>query len=155
MSKIYPVSDYFTVRGDTIEDIQANLAKNSKDDLVGLVINNRLNEFVGHWADKGEGDSKFIPYVGWFWRSTDFVGRHIAIGDCGEFIGVMENNKWDYPERELTVTECDQVIAIILEAKRLSEEGGLATDISKKTRDKLAELWPLFQTFKIERRGES
>jgi hypothetical protein len=44
---------------------------------------------------------KAVPYIGWFWRSVDF-DRPISFGDCGVFVGFMENNKWGYPEYDLT-----------------------------------------------------
>ena len=153
-------SDYWVVRGETMDECVKYVSKIKKDDLVKLVINNRINDFVSGYADyKNDEESanehgKRVPYVGWYWRSTDWVGKKIPIGDCGEFIGVMENNKWDYPERYLTEEEADKVIAIVWEAKRLSEQGGMLSEIHDNTKKKLEELWDLFQTFTIEEGSE-
>lgn len=147
-------SDYWAVRGDTIDEAIARLNCYTKDDLIRLVVNNRLNDFVAHYADYGKdeedehGHGKRVPYIGWFWRATDFIGGRIPIGRC-EFIGVMENNKWDYPERYLTPKEVEQVVNIVWEAKKLSEAGGEIREIRRKTTAKLAELWDLLQTFEV------
>lgn len=144
-------SDYWVVRGQDIEECKQELLKESKEDLVALVINNRLNSFMANHADKSEkeGKGKRIPYIGWFWRSVNFVDGDITIGDCGDFIGFMENNKWDYPERELSKEEVNKVLTIVWEAKRLSEQGGMVSEIVGNTNAKLEELWELLQTFKI------
>lgn len=148
-------SDYFVVRGDTLDEAVAKIKAIKKENLVKLVVNNRVNEFVSNSADYSDDDldphghGKRVPYIGWYWRPTDFVGRSIPIGDCGEFIGIMENNKWDYPERMLTEAEANQVIEIVWEAKRLSEKGGNLKEIWENTNGKLEELWDLFQGFKI------
>lgn len=44
---------------------------------------------------------KTLPYIGWYWRVVDFTER-ISLGDCGAFVGFMENNKWDYAEWAVT-----------------------------------------------------
>lgn len=143
--------DYWVVRGQDVEECKQELLKESKEDLVTLIINNRLNSFMANHADKSkeEGDGKRIPYIGWFWRSVNFVDGEITIGDCGDFIGFMENNKWDYPERELSKEEANKVLTIVWEAKRLSEQGGMVSEIVGNTNAKLEELWELLQTFKI------
>lgn len=41
---------------------------------------------------------KVIPYIGWYWRDVDFDAPYVVLGDCGFFIGFMENNKWGYPQ---------------------------------------------------------
>lgn len=163
MKKImYENSDYWLVRGKDISECTEKISEYEKEDLVALIINNRLNDFVSHYSDyeeneqpqdrsviNGKGHGKRIPYIGWFWRSTDFVAGNISIGDCGDFIGVMENNKWGYPERKLTGEEAKKVQDIVWKAKVLSEQGGCVADIEKQTRAKLEELWGLFQTFDL------
>lgn len=43
------------------------------------------------------GSGKAVPYIGWFWREVDFDAEGYEFGVIpGEFIGFMENNKWDY-----------------------------------------------------------
>jgi len=126
--------------------------------LVELIINNRYNDFVRERADFRDGETpvtpgdgniggKRVPYIGWFWRSTNFYRKRIPIGDCGDFIRVMENNKWDYRERMLTEDECDQVIAVIDAAMTASHQGGELRIIQQNTYRELERLWPLFQSF--------
>ena len=59
----------------------------------------QLNEMIDQVQEKFEhmNDGKPIPYIGWYWRNVDF-NDPVTLGDCGMFIGFMENNKWDYPE---------------------------------------------------------
>jgi hypothetical protein len=153
--KLYDNSDYFVVRGDSLEESLNTIMEYEKEDLAKLIVNNRLNDFISEYAnykddERGNNHGKRVPYVGWFWRATDFVGGNIPIGDCGDFIGVMENNKWDYPERLLTKEEAEKVTKIVWEAKILSEKGGSVAEIIDSTKAKLEELWDLFQTFKIK-----
>jgi hypothetical protein len=44
---------------------------------------------------------KTLPYIGWYWRDVDW-DQPLRLGDCGSFIGFMENNKWGYPEWRVT-----------------------------------------------------
>jgi hypothetical protein len=165
-------SDYWLPK--TFGEIKENLFHVERDRLIALIINNRYNDFIRERADydKDEGPQesdqengvdqnaiavlagvqggKRVPYVGWFWRSTNFYDRRIPIGNCGEFVGVMENNKWDYPERYLAEEECDQVIAILDAAMQASSAGGELGQIRRTTMRELERLWPLFQTFKID-----
>lgn len=141
-----------------IDRQKSELAKYDKDQLIAQIINRTLNNFVAEYADYEKDEEhperdKRVPYIGWYWRDTDFVGRSIYIGNCGEFIGVMENNKWDYPERRLTEEEADKVVQIVEEAYELSRAGGILSDIIANTKSKLDELWDLFQTFKIQTTG--
>jgi hypothetical protein len=149
-------SDYWLVRGDTMQAAIERIADLDKDDLVKLIVNNRLNEFVSTYADYKDnevtphGVGKRVPYIGWYWRAVDFVGGNIPIGDCGQFVGVMANNKWDYNERMLTPDEAAQVTAIVWKAKELSEQGGELNEIIRGTKAELEKLWDLFQTFNVE-----
>ena len=43
-----------------------------------------------------EGTGKCIPYIGWYWRTVDFDRETDSLGDCGDFVGFMERNKWGY-----------------------------------------------------------
>lgn len=148
-------SSFWLVRGGNLDEAIKNVKKLKKEELVATIVNDRLNDFMGNHADYRESDTdprghgKRVPYIGWFWRSTDFYNKRIAIGDCGGFIGVMENNKWDYPERDLTEDEADKVIALVWAAKQAAEAGGLGSEIIANTNAKLDELWDLFQTFEI------
>jgi len=155
-------SVYWVTNGKTIGEMKENLLTESKEDLVSLIINERYNGFTSSLADyeedeepqdpissNGKDMEKRVPYIGWFWRSADFANKLISIGDCGEFIGIMENNKWDHPERLLTEEECDNVIAIIENAMREQEKGGDVSQMVKKTRLELEKLWPYLQTLSI------
>lgn len=85
-----------------------------KDELVNMVY----NAYVRDWADSNDGDNdnndclndKRIPYIGSFWRDTDFVNKRISIGSAQGYIGVMENNKWGYPERYMTTEEAEKYL---------------------------------------------
>ncbi len=128
----------------------AALKSRSKEEL----INNLYNHQVAEWADyddnqKGKhGYGKRIPYIGWFWRHTDFANKRISIGNCGDFIGVMENNKWDYPEREMTEQEADTFIDYLeqafAEASKINDSNHRAN--AEKVFD---ELWKWFQTLEV------
>lgn len=72
------------------------------------VDNDRWNARIEAVADSEVFDihdsGKSIPYIGWYWRTVDFA-ESWPIGDCGEFVGHMENNKWDYDMRYVTEEE--------------------------------------------------
>ena len=147
---------------DQLKDYLNKFVQSNPHSLVNLIINTHYNSFIERYSsfdidenliDKtiagGKAYGKRVPYIGWYWRNVDFVNKSISIGNCGDYIGVMENNKWDYPERLLTENECDQVINIIDEAIIKSQEGGNVKSIRDNTVETLEKLWPLFQTFKI------
>ena len=66
------------------------------------------------------GTGKLFPYIGWFWRSVEwdqgcdkgyslYIPSNSApgydpdmLGDEPDFIGFMENNKWEYATRRCT-----------------------------------------------------
>lgn len=139
----------------TIESFSQEYNSKEKDELIWIIVNREINSFISNYSDykKDEEDIhwhwKRVPYIGWFWRSTDFYNKRISIWDCWDFIWIMENNKWDYSERNLSEEEADKVIKIVLEAKELSEKWWCLSDILKNTHNKLDELWDLFQTFTI------
>jgi len=68
----------------------------------------------------GLGESgKIVPYIGWFWRPVDF-DKPIRLGYIpGQFVGFMENNKWDYDEWKTTK---DQTTGIIEHLERFVAE---------------------------------
>jgi hypothetical protein len=142
-----------------IDERKRELAKCSKAALINDIINDDLNRFVGHYAEVPEGDAdphghgKRVPYIGWFWRSVDFANGVYYIGNCGEFVGFMENNKWGYPERRLTPDEASRVTDIVCEAYRISHAGGNAAEIVRDTKAKLDELWDLLQSFPMTTTG--
>lgn len=131
------------------------LNKLTKKELVDKIINQQYNDFISDCSDykKDEEDKhgfgKRIPYIGWFWRNTDFANKKISIGDCGGFIGIMENNKWEYDERYMTDEECDILIGMIDKAMIESNKGGLLTEVIDNTNNELDKIWDYFQTLKI------
>ena len=60
-----------------------------------------------HERDYLEGPGgKVVPYIGWFWRTVDFDKPAYSFGIIpGEFVGFMENNKWDYEYTRQTTPE--------------------------------------------------
>jgi hypothetical protein len=101
----------------------------SKEQLVNDIYNDEIREY----ADFADGDSandtttgKRIPYIGWFWRDTDFAERNITIGKAtvesgyaeSGYVGVMEKNKWDYPERQMTPEEAATFIDFLEQARK-------------------------------------
>lgn len=135
----------------------AQLKDKSHMELVGMVLDEEYNWFMRDCADvsNGEpdehGNGKRIPYIGWFWRDVQWHDRDVPIGDCGEFIGFMVSNKWDYPCRSLTNEEFDRVVAIIDEARAAYARGGLASDLAAARNAKLDELWNYMQTLSVPR----
>jgi len=156
---------YWTCHGKNFNQLKDYLNKFTQSNpysLVNLIINTHYNSFIERYSSfnddeklidetiaSGKAYGKRIPYIGWYWRSVDFANKSISIGNCGDYIGVMENNKWDYPERLLTENECDKVIEIIDEAMEKNQKGGELRSIRNQTVEALEKLWPLFQTFKI------
>ena len=118
----------------------SELKKKRKTELIDMIYNSWIYDH-SHIEGLNKWD-KAVPYIGWFWRSTHFVSKHIWIGDCGEFRGVMENNKWDYPERLMTEKEADTFISYI------------DNSINKSDKDRnlvLYDMWDWFQTLKIDK----
>lgn len=138
---------YWAVRG-TYAERKARLASMPREWLEAAILDDQYNSFISNRAD--DGDDKRVPYIGWFWRHIAFSDpTRIPIGDCGEFIGFMANNKWDYPQRDLTADEAAHVIAIIDEAMRMNQQGGNLAEIEANTNSRLRELWAYMQTLKV------
>ena len=127
------------------------LKNKTKEDLVNTLYNARIEQ----WADYRDGQTdphghgKRISYIGWFWRHPDFVNNLVSIGDCGSFIGVMENNKWGYPERLMTPEEVDAFISHLEAAFAELDKGGDLAKTHKRAEEKFAALWEWFQTLTI------
>lgn len=154
-------SIYWGIRG-TLKEASEKLLKYEKEDLVHLLVNTRYNQFVSNLANYDDDEKpqdptlssgttygKRVPYIGWFWRNVDFSRKELPIGDTGEFIGFIANNKWDYPQRLLTEGEANKVIEIIELAMREDEKGGSVKEIREKTRAELEKLWGYLQTLKV------
>jgi hypothetical protein len=121
------------------------------DRLAEVAANSVLNDWCASVADYGDHDSdphghgKRLPYIGWYWRSVDFARKRITVGDCGDFIGFMENNKWGHPERDLSPDECDHVIDLLWRARREGSRGGNLAEIFAARDEVLTELWGWMQ----------
>ena len=140
----------------TYADKQAQLEKASLVQLRDHVLDQHYNTFLSSVADFSDkendtrGHGKRVPYIGWFWRFVTFSDpTSIPIGDCGEFVGFMENNKWDYPQRNLTHAEFAHVIALIDSAMTEGNKGGSLADIWAARDAKLSELWDYMQTLNV------
>jgi len=81
-----------------------------------MINSKKLNKKIDLIDEKFDhlNDGKPIPYIGWVWRDVDFSDL-IALGDCGMFIGFMENNKWGYPEWPISKVQ-DAAIKAMLQA---------------------------------------
>ncbi len=140
----------------TYSDLLEKVTQRTKESLEREVVNTRYNNWCRDWADfsaKEEdlhGYGKRLPYIGWFWRDLNFYDRSIEIGDCGEFIGFMANNKWDYPERSLTDEEFFIVVGYIDRAVAVISEGGNVGELIEARDSVLSELWDYLQTLKID-----
>lgn len=106
---------------------------------------NTIAEELSDWDDSADEPygygGKRIPYIGWFWRWCEFSKKHVAIGDSGSFIGVMQSNKWGYDERGMTPDEVDAFVAFLDRAN-----GAKDADLDTVLR----EMWDWFQTLTIE-----
>lgn len=115
-----------------------------------------LNAWCSEWADDNDdrdsvlgrlfvnGSGKRIPYIGWFWRDVDFTsGRGADIADCGDFIGICQNNKWGYDQRSLTDDEMGVLIDMLDQTHAAVEAGSDDADA------KFAAVWDWFQTLVI------
>ena len=151
--KRYDTNTFWMLRGN-YEERRAKLSAMEREYLEATVLDGEYNDFLSHRADYPDGErehgrGKRLPYIGWFWRHVCFSSGRVSVGDCGQFVGFMENNKWDYPERELTPDEFAGLMAIIDAAMRLSEQGGELSRIVKETNDKLGEVWDYMQTIRV------
>jgi hypothetical protein len=144
-----------TLRG-TYKEKKAHLTSFKKDQLMAEILDDHYNGFLSDYADVKDrdvdvhGHGKRIPYIGWYWRYVNFSRpTSIPIGNCGAFIGFMANNKWDYPERNLTEEEAMKVIAIVDEAIKINRAGGNLKEIEESTHKKLDEIWDYMQTLEV------
>lgn len=130
------------------------LLKKKKTALVNTLFDNHVREYADYKEGEEDphGHGKRLPYVGWFWRTPDFVNKQIAIGDCGDFIGVMENNKWDYPERYMSEAECDKFVELLEHAFDSGFKGGGKKEMEEAQAERekrFNEIWEWFQTLRI------
>lgn len=148
-------TNLFWALSGTYDERKTELESWSAERLRASILDSEYNGFMSGRSDYKDGDKeerpggKRLPYIGWYWRHLTFSSGTLPIGDCGSFIGFMANNKWDYPERDMTPAEFAATMAIIDEAMRLNQQGGDLREIMARTYAKLDELWPLLQSMKI------
>jgi hypothetical protein len=146
--------DYWNIDQANYQDKLAFLMGKTKEELATAIVNYHYDTFCKDNADakddeeRAHSSGKRIPYIGWFWRSINFLG-YVPIGIMYEreggdsLIGFMANNKWDYPERYLTDEERLRVISyldIAIGCTRSNKTGKAAA---------LKELWDYMQTLSI------
>lgn len=146
--------DYWNIQQDNYQDKVAFLTNHTKEELVRTIIRYQYDAFCRDHADVKDGSTswhpsnKNIPYIGWFRRTIDFTG-YVPIGRVPHgnegpgFIGFIGNNKWDYPERDLTDEERMRVISYLDRAIAASRSP------IKVKEDILKELWDYMQTLTI------
>lgn len=132
-----------------------HLKQQTKESLINELYNRRVDKLADFAKDEKVYDDtntgKRIPYIGWFWRDADFVTPQISIGRTNDgYIGVMENNKWDYPERLMTEQEASTFIDFLESA--FAERGRVDTTKEHITRSEkiFAEMRAWFQSLVIE-----
>lgn len=145
---------YWSLRGSYTER-KEKLASFPREFLENAILDSEYNKFLRSRSDyhKDErdkhGHGKRLPYIGWSWRHLGFSSGSLPLGDCGQFVGFMPNNKWDYPERETTPEEFATIMKIIDEAMVADQQGGDVSKIIKNTNAKLDELWDYLQGLSI------
>ena len=122
-----------------------------------------LNAWIQDWVDDGDkgfdphDTGKQLAYIGWYWRTVDFtkpfqLGRCLAKGVSidniqiegpADFVGFMENNKWDYPEITVTSEFHEMFTHKLLEIMKNHKQTG------KLSLDSLRELDDLLQSQKV------
>lgn len=125
--------------------------KMSKNELVNLVYNDKVADISDAPDDEVPQpvNGKRVPYIGWFWRSCDFVGKRISIGDAGNYIGVMENNKWDYPERYMTEEEANTFISFLDQAFEARSKSGVLSELITERNSVLEKMREWMQELKV------
>lgn len=100
------------------------------EDVAVSVVNMRLNQLISD-RDGGLFESRGpVDYQGWFWRSIDFFDPdNAAIADGDGRVAFCQNNKWDYPERNLTEEELSTFRDHVWKAYQASRKGGSLEDI--------------------------
>lgn len=131
-----------------------HLKQETKEALINELYNRRVASLADFESDEkvydDTGTGKRIPYIGWFWRDADFVNAQITIGRTGNgYIGVMGNNKWGYPEREMTEQEASTFIDFLEAA--FAERSKIDTTKEHTTRSEkiFAEMRAWFQSLVI------
>lgn len=143
------------------------LHKTPQEALANRLFDDHINQFIASECDvsKGEldpqGFGKRIPYLGFFWRDCLWSERRalpdkkeprstdIQIGKSEFFVGFMENNKWGYPQRYLTVAEVETILDLIDDAAAAYNKAGTHAKLREETGIQWAKLWAYMQTLEI------
>ncbi len=134
---------------EAVEGIEEGDLKALEEDI--YMNNAERNERIWEWADYQKSDRdihghrKRIPYIGWFWRNADFENKLVHIGNSGQLIGVMENNKWDYARRVMTEEEVDVFVDYLDKAFTLIDRGD-----APQAEAVFLELWDWFQGLPLD-----
>lgn len=132
-----------------------SLKQKTKEELINDLYNYRISSLADFNADSKHFDDtntgKRIPYIGWFWRDADFVGKQISIGRTGNgYIGVMENNKWGYPERLMTEQEVSMFVDYLEQAFLERCKGRSVSQMIANSEKMFAEMRKWFQSLMVE-----
>ena len=81
--------------------------------------NSELNMRIREICD--DGTEKAVPYIGWFWRYFYFDSMPYTLGVIPadaeglseNYVGFMQNNKWDYPYLKMNTEESLQLLFLI------------------------------------------
>lgn len=134
--------------------MREELAKSDRKELERMLFNERYNDFCRQYSDCKDDDEdkdevlngKRVPYMGWFWRGVDFFNYLIPIGFHEGYVAFMENNKWDYHERNMSRDEAKQVMVFLDAAYKANRAGGELSGIIKNTHTELKKLRDWMQT---------
>lgn len=152
---MYGVSTSWRYVRYSIDESKGRLNEDfSKDELVAMLINTSLNNYMRAATDRfdclrKDGERRRIPYIGGYWRAVDFVNRDIPIGRAsgvtGDFTGIAEHDNLAYEGtvRNLNKEEAGKVVEIVEKAWALYGENYNSTKHEKE----LDKLWPLLQSF--------
>lgn len=142
---------YWTLRGN-YEEKKEKLSKWTREHLEGIILDAAYNNFIRDCCDNNLlalefGVETSVPFIGSHWRHIEFSQLDkISIGKSPRMVGFMVKNKWDYPERYLTINEAQNVIALLDEAIQNDQDGNF--------KEVVATLWRLrdyMQTLSFER----
>lgn len=133
MSKVMYDASSIWMRGDTPQEVLDGFADYAASDLAKLIVNDQLNDFIANNDDAESGGP--IAYQGWYWRAVDFfTPGGITVAKGAGRVAVCQNNKWDYPQRDLTADEQAEFLRLVWVAYQESCKGGILSEIREKTR---------------------
>lgn len=130
-------------------DYAQELFSEAKKELVNNILNSEIDADYKEREKDIHGHGKRIPYIGWYWRNIDFFNNNVCIGDCGKFIGIMQNNKWGYPERVLTEQEYKILLKYLYAIRSWKLGHGDINDNYKKSEVICNQLWDWMQTLEV------